>query len=89
MLAEIGGRVIATIVSDSHTFVKRLRATGFTEEQAEVIVDASRDALAQLVTKDDMRDALLATEQRIIIKIGAMIFVAVGIIIAVLKSPPW
>ena len=45
---------MSTIVFDSHTFVKRLRSTGFTEEQAEVIVDASRDALSQPVTKEDL-----------------------------------
>jgi hypothetical protein len=76
---------MTTIVFDSHTFVKRLRATGFTEEQAEVIVDASRDALSQLVTKDDLKDALLSLEQRLTIKLGAFLSVAVGIIIAVLR----
>lgn len=35
-------RAMATIVFDSHTFVKRLRSTGFTEEQAEAIVEAMR-----------------------------------------------
>jgi len=45
---------MSTIVFDSYTFIKRLKATGSTEEQAEVIVDASRDALGRLVTKDDL-----------------------------------
>jgi hypothetical protein len=31
---------MATTLFDSHTFIKRLRATGFTEEQAEVIVES-------------------------------------------------
>lgn len=78
---------MATVVFDSHTFIKRLRATGFTEEQAEVIVDASRDALSQLVTKDDLDTKLMAQEQRIIIKVGAMIAAATGILIAVLRLP--
>jgi hypothetical protein len=72
---------MTTIVFDSHTFVKRLRSTGFTEEQAEVIVDASRDALAQLVTKDDLREL----ELRLTIKIGALLAVVAGVIIAVLR----
>lgn len=75
--------VMATVVFDSHTFVKRLRATGFTEEQAEVIVDASRDALAQLTTKDDLREL----EMRLTIKLGTFIAVATGIIIAVMRLP--
>ena len=66
---------MSSIIFDSHTFVKRLRATGFTEEQAEVIVDASRDALANLVTKDD----ILALELRLIIKLGAFITLASGL----------
>jgi hypothetical protein len=78
---------MATILFDSHTFIKRLKATGFTEEQAEVIVDASRDALSQLVTKDDLDQRLAALEQRITIKFGALIAAAVGILIAVLRVP--
>ena len=85
---------MATILFDSHTFIKRLRATGFTEEQAEVIVDASRDALESLVTKDDLRseaarleNRLDALELRLTIKLGVFIAAAVGVIIAVLRVP--
>jgi hypothetical protein len=53
---------VATIFFDSDTVIKRLKATGFTEEQAEVIVDASRDALSQLVTKDDLDQRLTALD---------------------------
>jgi hypothetical protein len=74
---------MATILFDSHTFIKRLKATGFTEEQAEVIVDASRDALSQLVTKDDLREL----ELRLTIKLGAFMAIVGGIIIAVLRAP--
>jgi hypothetical protein len=77
----------------SYTFVKRLKATGFTEEQAEVIVDASRDALDSLVTKEDLkvldvslRNEIQAMELRLTIKLGAFMAV-VGIIIAVLRMP--
>ena len=86
---------MATILFDSHTFIKRLRATGFTEEQAEVIVDASRDALENLVTKDDLRNEsarlenrLDTLELRLTIKLGVFIAAAVGVIIAVLRVPP-
>ena len=83
---------MTTIVFDSYTFVKRLRSTGFTEEQAEVIVDASRDAMGSLVTKDDLKvevnrlEARLdAIEQRLTIKLGAFLAVAVGVLISVLR----
>ncbi len=85
---------MATILFDSYNFIKRLKATGFTEEQAEVIVDASRDAFDSLVTKDDLkvvevalRNDLQAMELRLTIKLGAFIAVAVGILIAVLRVP--
>jgi hypothetical protein len=78
-------RAMATIVFDSHTFVKRLRSTGFTEEQAEAIVEASRDALAQLVTKEDLDTRLTALEQRLTIRLGAIVAVAVGAIAALIK----
>jgi hypothetical protein len=85
---------MATILFDSHTFIKRLRATGFTEEQAEVIVDASRDALENLVTKDDLRsevarieNRLDSLELRLTIKLGVFIAAAAGVIIAVLRAP--
>ena len=85
---------MATIVFDSYTFVKRLRATGFTEEQAEMIVDASRDALDSLVTKEDLkvlevslRNEIQAMELRLTIKLGAFMTIVGGIIIAVLRIP--
>ena len=78
---------MATILFDSHSFVKRLRSTGFTEEQAEVIVDASRDALSQLSTKDELKTEIRDLEQRITIKFGAMLVVAVGVIIAAMRLP--
>ena len=76
---------MATIVFDSHTFVKRLRSTGFTEEQAEAIVEASRDALQQLVTKDDLDERITALEQRLTIRLGTIVVVAVGAVAALVK----
>jgi hypothetical protein len=76
---------MASIVFDSHTFVKRLRSTGFTEEQAEAIVDASRDALSQLVTKDDLDTRLTALEQSLTIRLGTIVAVAVGAVAAIVK----
>lgn len=85
---------MATVLFDSHTFIKCLRATGFTEEQAEVIVDASRDALENLVTKDDLRSEVVRIENRLdslelrlTVKLGVFIAAAAGVIIAVLRSP--
>jgi hypothetical protein len=59
--------------------------TGFTEEQAEAITDASRDALSQLVTKEDLDNRLTALELRLTIKLGALVTVAVGVVAALGK----
>ncbi|MBS9475760.1 hypothetical protein [Ancylobacter radicis] len=57
----------------------------FTAEQAEGVADALADAFQDRVaTKDDL--ALL--EQRLTIKIGGMLVVAVGVLTALLKLIP-
>jgi len=78
---------MATIVFDSHALIKRLRSTGFTEEQAEAVADASRDALAQLVTKEDLDERLKSLEQRLTIKLGAIAAAGVGVILAAMRLP--
>lgn len=78
---------MATIVFDSHALIKRLRSTGFTEEQAEAVADASRDALAQLVTKEDLDERLKSLEQRLTIKFGAIVAAGVGVVLAAMRLP--
>ncbi len=47
------------IAIDTLRYVKRLRAAGFTEEQAEVQAEALSEAVRDsLVTKDDLREAV-------------------------------
>ncbi len=76
---------MATIVFDSHALIKRLRSAGFTEEQAEAVADASRDVLTQLVTKEDLDERLKSLEQRLTIKLGAIVAAGVGIILAAMR----
>ena len=47
---------MATITFDTHLFVRKLRETGITEPQAEVIIDVVRDAVAssEIVSKNDL-----------------------------------
>lgn len=78
---------MATIVFDSHALIKRLRSAGFTEEQAEAVADASRDALAQLVAKEDLDERLKILEHRLTIKLGGLVAAGVGIILAAMRLP--
>jgi hypothetical protein len=74
---------MATITFDTHKFIRRLRDSGISEEQAEAIADALREAHleAEVATKSDLREL----EYRLVIKLGAMIVVAVGAVATLVK----
>jgi hypothetical protein len=70
---------------------RRLREqAGFTPEHAEAAAEALAEALggADLVTKTDMPTGLRDLEQRLTIKFGSMLMVAVGVILAALRYFP-
>ncbi|MCP5244499.1 MAG: DUF1640 domain-containing protein [Burkholderiales bacterium] len=72
-----------TISFDTHKFIRRLREAGISEEQAEAIAEAFRDAHieAEVATKTDLREL----EYRLIIKLGAMIVVTIGVVATLTK----
>src|SRR4051794_25765837 len=57
------------VVFDTHTWIKRLKEAGFTEEQAEAEVSLVREALAvnlkDLATKQDLRELELRLEAKL------------------------
>jgi len=74
---------MATITFDTHKFIRRLRESGISEQQAEAIADAFREAHleAEVATKNDLREL----EYRLVIKLGTMIVVAVGVVATLVK----
>lgn len=72
-----------TISFDTHKFIRRLRDAGISEEQAEAIAEAFREARieAEIATKTDLREL----EYRLIIKLGTMIVVAIGVVATLVK----
>lgn len=72
---------MSAIAFDTFRLVRRLVSSGMPEAQAEQVVDAVIEAINDLATKDDLRDL----EQRLTIKIGAMLAAAIGLIVAVVK----
>jgi len=66
---------------DTLKLARRLEAAGFPAQQAGDMAEAIAEAVSQLATKADLRDL----EQRMIIKLGGMIVVAVGVILAGFK----
>lgn len=70
---------------DTLQISKRLKAAGFSDEQAETvtgILRETRDAdLTSLATKQDLQ----LLEQRLTIKLGSMLVIAVGAVAALVK----
>ena len=79
---------------DTLKLAEDLKEGGFTEKQTATLVDLGRDlsnqALEKVATKDDLGDLeermdhkFESLEQRMTIKLGAMIVVAVGLIVMI------
>ena len=73
---------------DTLKLARQLREkAGFTPEHAEAAAEALAEAVggAELVTKTDMATALRDLEQRLTIRFGGMLIVAVGVILAAMR----
>ena len=76
-------QLMSSVTFDTHKFIRKLRDSGMPDAQAEAVADAFREAQgeADLSTKSDLREL----ELRLTIKIGGMLVIAVGVLVAVLK----
>ena len=73
--------VIATLAFDTHKAVKALREAGFDDLQAEAVTEQISAAIGEnLVTKDDLENAVEKLELRITTKVYAAVVVGVGLI---------
>lgn len=69
-------------IVDTHAYVKRLKAVGFTEEQAEVQAQTIAELINErLATKQDLE----RLEMHLTLKMGAFLAAAVGIVAALVK----
>jgi len=78
---------MGTLTFDTLDATRRLREAGFDEKQAEAVVRVLSESQERLVTREHFDAKLESLEQHITIKLGGVIAVAVGIIIAVLRLP--
>jgi hypothetical protein len=80
---------MATLTFDTLKFANKLKAAGLPPDQAEAQAEALAEVIElniqDLVTKDDIIASLKDLEQRLIIKLGGMMVVAVGVIVALVK----
>ena len=92
---------MATITFDTYKFIRTLKEAGVPESQAEAFSEAFKEAQgeAELATQHDINDVrrdindlrsdmdarLIQLEQRLIIKLGSMMVVAIGIVAVLVK----
>ncbi len=83
---------MATITFDTQEAVIKLKAVGVSQEQADAFVRVIVEAQHELATKRDIdelrRDMdarFIQLEQRLIIKLGTLIAVAIGLVAALVK----
>jgi hypothetical protein len=78
---------MSAVPFDTLKLARKLREkAGFTPEHAEAAAEALAEAVggAELATKMDLRDL----EQRLTIRFGSMLVIAVGVILAALRYFP-
>lgn len=59
---------------DTHKQVKNLENAGFTDKQAESLVNVLNDTLSKLVSKEELNTSLRELELKLTIHLGAMMF---------------
>ena len=74
------------IVFDTHAYVKKLKAVGFTEEQAEVQAETLASLVGeQLATKRDLQEMELRLKHDLTLRLGGMLAAAIAIVAALAK----
>jgi hypothetical protein len=77
------------VLFDTLAYAKKLKVAGFTDSQAEVQAEALAEIIEdRLATKQDVADIkrdMREMEQRIIIKLGAMIAASIAVTVSLLK----
>jgi hypothetical protein len=71
---------------DTLEFARRLKGAGFSEQQAEVLAEATRDLVAdEMVTKSFLQSELEKLSMRLTIRMGTIAAVSVAALAAIIK----
>lgn len=71
---------------DTLDYARRLKGAGFSDQQAEVLAEATRDLIAdEMVTKSFLQSELDKLSMRLTIRMGTIAAVAVGVPAAIIK----
>ena len=70
------------IITDTLKAVRRLEASGFSQDQAEAMIDILNEQGAELVTITGLNHALSLLKRELIITLGGLMITLTGIILA-------
>lgn len=71
---------------DTLDYARRLKGAGFSDQQAEVLAEATRDLIAdEMVTKSFLQSELDKLSMRLTIRMGTIAAVAVGVPAAIIQ----
>lgn len=77
---------MATLAFDTHAYIKKLKAVGFTEEQAEVQAETLAGLINDhLVTKQYFDLRLKELEMRLTLRLGTVMAASIAIVAALVK----
>ncbi len=77
---------MSSLAFDTHAYVKKLRAVGVPEEQAEVHAEMISGLITeQLATKRDLMEMELRLKYDLTLRIGAMMAASIAIVAALVK----
>jgi hypothetical protein len=80
---------MASVIFDSHAFIKRLTAAGMPEQQAEILAEEHARMLGeQLATKHDialLRADMERLKDQLTVRLGAMMAGGIAIVAALVK----
>lgn len=73
---------MSAIAFDTLAYAKKLKSAGFNEQQAEALAEAQAELIDErLATKQDLKEL----EYRLVIRLGAMLVVAISIVATLVK----
>lgn len=71
---------------DTLDYARRLKGAGFSDQQAEVLAEATRDLIAdETVTKSFLQSELETLSMRLAIRVGTIAVICVGALAAIIK----
>lgn len=77
---------MATLTFDTHAYIKKLKAVGFTEEQAEVQAETLAGLIDDhLVTKQYFDLRIKELEMRLTLRLGGMMAASIAVVAALVK----